>query len=588
MKKKLKCLFALVASALVGSAFAESASQYGTTVTWSGAKSAYIGGDLVLTFTNTVPGACSLKLEDDYGRATKARVLVVGGGAAGVAGYNKDTHDNGWAGNGGNAGAVENQFDSDGHALSVGTYDIQVGAGGKGLTLTSKLDDLYELGAGGKGNDSAFVGGMVSLTALGGVAWDNQNKDTYFNNDDNASFSCQAHQGPFAGKSGARARRTQGNDGTDEYGAYQAWNGTGAGKLPDYEIPTTDTSYENNDQEGRHYVNHDMTGVESDITGASVEYGQGGKGAVTGSGGTTGGTDQREGRPTANGADGVTAGSGGGGSANAGTSGDGADGVVIVRLTFASMPMVEVLPVCEHASAKVYTNGVEATDKVVTNSTVDVVFTAEAGYFFNKHDYVTVWTNKGVVAEFDPTIVQEEVVTGEPAGTDVWAVRDDADESLIRLLGSGETGDFPADMKGSVSSVIVGDGVTKISDRFFKKCYKLNTITGGKDLVSVGTNAFYLCLSLEKIMIDNPDFDLNSLNGAIIYKMAIKEDGSLYMIPEVTIADCTPTLWGRKDLNDQEGWVNLGLLKDKNLEELKNEGVYHFFQVRLMKDTKDN
>ena len=132
------------------------------------------------------------------------------------------------------------------------------------------------------------------------------------------------------------------------------------------------------------------------------------------------------------------------------------------------------------------------------------------------------------------------------------------EDGVCTISGEGSVTNFPSGFdRNSFTNAVVEGGITGIGARFFKKCRKLNTVTLGNDVVSIGTNAFYLCTALEKIEILNPEFDVSCLDGAIVYQTAIRPDGSLYPIPDVTISGYAQFLYGKEELTDSE-WINLG------------------------------
>lgn len=127
--------------------------------------------------------------------------------------------------------------------------------------------------------------------------------------------------------------------------------------------------------------------------------------------------------------------------------------------------------------------------------------------------------------------------------------------------------------------------MTDVGAKFFKDFHQLKVVIGGKDLKKFGEKAFYHCMSLEKIVIENPDFDLNSLtNNSVIYQMALDENGKFFMIPSIQVSGYTENLWGKKSLDTKSNeWELIGPLAKQDLEDLKAGGVYHFFQTRLEK-----
>ena len=166
---------------------------------------------------------------------------------------------------------------------------------------------------------------------------------------------------------------------------------------------------------------------------------------------------------------------------------------------------------------------------------------------------------------------------GLPVGESAWLVQTDGGWLIV---GEGSATNLPSGFhRNSIKSVTVDDGITEIGARFFKKCYSLNTFTGGKNLASIGEKAFYLCASLESVVIENPNFDIEKggLKEAIVYQTAIKEDGTLYTIPTVTIPGCAAVLYGTNDLTDPTSWTPVD--PDKTME----ASGYHFFKFVLKK-----
>lgn len=180
-----------------------------------------------------------------------------------------------------------------------------------------------------------------------------------------------------------------------------------------------------------------------------------------------------------------------------------------------------------------------------------------------------------------------------PAPAEIWQVGDNVYAytngiGTLYIYGSGATWDF-TDRKQpfagallKIKRAVVDDGVTEIGQRFFKKCYNMQSITCAESVERFRERAFYLCTSLESIEVRRWGwgFDLDCLKDAIVYQMAIGPEGSFFMIPNVSIPDCDPYLYGKEELTDPE-WTPLGYLYDMNLEQLKNETNYHFFQTRL-------
>ena len=134
----------------------------------------------------------------------------------------------------------------------------------------------------------------------------------------------------------------------------------------------------------------------------------------------------------------------------------------------------------------------------------------------------------------------------------------------------------PAFDRGSITTAVVGDGVTGIGEAFFFKCNRLNEVTLGKDVATLEDNAFLFCLGLEKVEIKNPDFDTKGLESTIHYHTAIRPDGSLYTIPSVSIAGYEEVLYGTVDLAEP-------VWKEIPTGTKMEESGYHFFKFVLRK-----
>ena len=166
-------------------------------------------------------------------------------------------------------------------------------------------------------------------------------------------------------------------------------------------------------------------------------------------------------------------------------------------------------------------------------------------------------------------------------GDAAFAITNDVGELIVFGTGAAGGSDMWPDGldRDAVKGVVVQDGVTGIGARFFKKCYNLNSFTGGKNLAAIGEKAFYLCLSLVQIAIDNAEFDLekSGLADAIVLQSAIDGDGKVYVIPAVSIPGYKAVLKGTNDLGDPlDEWQTVDPSKP-----MKESGC-HFFKYVLV------
>lgn len=126
-------------------------SYHGVNFTVKGAETNYVGGELVMKFTESGSMQIDKPVEE-------ARVLVIGGGGSGRA-----TRNNGSTGYGGQGGRGS---DNSGLILPAGTYTVTVGEGGESVDGSSTATD------GKPGSPSSFGGvqGFTTLTGNGGAA----------------------------------------------------------------------------------------------------------------------------------------------------------------------------------------------------------------------------------------------------------------------------------------------------------------------------------------------------------------------------------------------------------------------------------
>lgn len=155
------------------------------------------------------------------------------------------------------------------------------------------------------------------------------------------------------------------------------------------------------------------------------------------------------------------------------------------------------------------------------------------------------------------------------------------DDTALSITGEGSADvapTFTIKQKRSVEEAVVRDGVKTIGKRFFKDFTKLSKVTVGKDVTTIGEKAFYKCMSLEKIVIDNPDFDINQLSKAVVYQLMLGEDGKLYPYPSIQAAGYEEVLYGKNDLSGE--WKKI---EDWDRETPMQSTGYRFFQIRVQK-----
>jgi autotransporter-associated beta strand protein len=281
----------------VGSGTSLTISQPGTVSTFAASGGTVTSNGVYTVHSFTASGTLTVS------SAGNVDYLVVGGGGGG------GDVQGGWIAGGGGAGG----FLTGTTAVSVGSADVTVGAGGSGANTTAALK---------KGGNSVFL----SITAIGGG--------------NGASQSLTGGTGGSGGGgggqsfgSGASGTAGQGNSGLSIVGGTVAGGGGGAGA----------GGALNNVNGG--------AGLSSDITGTNVFYAGGGGGGAEidvspGNGGLGGGGagNSPAGSDGLNGFNGVngTGGGGGGGGGPSGNSngGNGGSGTVILRYVGAALENV--------------------------------------------------------------------------------------------------------------------------------------------------------------------------------------------------------------------------------------------------------
>ncbi len=315
-------------------------------VTYEGATTNWVNGELVLTYVNpSVVG----DFEIPAPFTAKVDVLAVGGGGAG----GTAASGRGQGGGGGGAGGFTYKENL---SLKVGNYNVRVGAGGQVV----RADDTDQLALTGmKGGSSVITNafGYVFASASGGggggasVASGANGTDggsgggsAWYNRKASAAGAGVDGQG-FAG--GKPTQYSNGGAGGGASGAGGNWNEPGVGKA-------------------------------SDITGETVTYAAGGAG---GQGSAT--TAAQSGAGLGNGG----AGGHGGLGANGGLGGAGGDGIVVVRIKEVSKSVKVPLPTTQDILRDRYewSNGTTYKGLVYEGET----FTAADGRVYNWNDAIS-------------------------------------------------------------------------------------------------------------------------------------------------------------------------------------------------------
>ncbi len=179
----------------------------------------------------------------------------------------------------------------------------------------------------------------------------------------------------------------------------------------------------------------------------------------------------------------------------------------------------------------------------------------------------------------DDIVVEGSTFRGTLAKDYGIIISEDGKELVVTGEGSADVAPtFTTKQKRSVEKTVIRDGVENIGKRFFKDFTKLNEVTVGRDVATIGEKAFYKCMSLEKIVIENPDFNVAQLTEAVVYQLMLDESGVPYVYPRIEVVGYEEVLYGKNDLKDDwqkiEGW---------NRQQTMESTGYHFFQIRLQK-----
>ncbi len=180
----------------------------------------------------------------------------------------------------------------------------------------------------------------------------------------------------------------------------------------------------------------------------------------------------------------------------------------------------------------------------------------------------------------DDIVVEGSTFKGTLAKDYGIVISDDGKDLAITGKGSADVAPtFTIKQKLSVEEAVIRDGVETVGKRFFKDFTKVRKVTVGKDVVAIGEKAFYKCMSLEKIVIENPNFDLTQLTEAVVYQLMLDDKGVPYIYPSIEVAGYTEMLEGKVNLTDPE-WTPIGKVGTIPMQDTP----YRFFRVVLTKE----
>ena len=163
----------------------------------------------------------------------------------------------------------------------------------------------------------------------------------------------------------------------------------------------------------------------------------------------------------------------------------------------------------------------------------------------------------------------EESATGGTCGQNLTWVYDDATGELV-ISGTGSMSFLTApwmDYRSSITSVILGDGVTCIDDYAFINCKSLEKITIPDSVTGIGSNAFLSCASLESIILGNSVTFIGSYAFSMcVSLMKITFPDSLTTIGDSAFSNCSSL----KNLTIPAGVTNIGNSAFTGCESLKS------------------
>ena len=87
---------------------------------------------------------------------------------------------------------------------------------------------------------------------------------------------------------------------------------------------------------------------------------------------------------------------------------------------------------------------------------------------------------------------------------------------VLSISGTGSMSDYesygntPPDSWGIITSVIINEGVTRIGNCAFIRCYNLTSVTIPNSVTSIGNHAFFACSSLDSIEISDGVIDIGN------------------------------------------------------------------------------
>ena len=115
----------------------------------------------------------------------------------------------------------------------------------------------------------------------------------------------------------------------------------------------------------------------------------------------------------------------------------------------------------------------------------------------------------------------------------------DSLEIIRKRIGKISNDGTFSDYKGTASSFVIPDSVTKIADKTFYNCSSLTSVTIPNNVTSIGSDAFFGCSSLTSITVDENnvnyksiDGNLYSKDGTTLIKYAIGKTETSFTIPD--------------------------------------------------------
>lgn len=203
---------------------------------------------------------------------------------------------------------------------------------------------------------------------------------------------------------------------------------------------------------------------------------------------------------------------------------------------------------------------------ITEDKTVYAIFTATVRY------YTITWLDEdgtelpgqkqwayGTVPSYAPTkdnaifsgwIPSVSAVTGNATYTAVWeekGVKFRLENGTLTVYGSGEMEDYSAEADvpwytdvGTITNIVIGDGITHIGKYAFYGCSNATSVSIGKNVTSIGPFAFSRCSKLSNVVLPNGVTSIGNYAFNKCYMLAsINIPDSVTSVGSYVFQDCS-------------------------------------------------